>query len=46
MQHHGVKNEAFVSVYIETPFVNEFCVWADIRNDLKPIAKRIFMLLK
>lgn len=26
MQHYGVKAEAFVSMYIETLFVDEFCV--------------------
>jgi hypothetical protein len=46
MQRHGVKAEAFISVYIETLFVDEFCVWSDIKRDLEQTAKRLFIVLE
>jgi len=41
MQSHEIKSEAFVSVYIETLYVDELCVWSDIKSDPEQTARRI-----
>lgn len=46
MQRYGVKAEAFISVYIETLFVDEFCVWSDLKGDLEQTARRLSIVLE
>lgn len=46
MQSHGIKGEAFESVFIETLFVDEHCAWTDIRRSLEQAARAVAITLE
>lgn len=46
MQIFGRKREAFVSVFIETLFVDEFGAWANMRRELEQTAERVGLELR